>query len=288
MLLRTTFRTEKNYDARVAPSQTRAQAQTQTRTWIGLAAIWSLITALMVSAMPARALAQTDQPDEAVVLLVFERPPYYQPDGRGGYEGLVAGPTAQALKRAGVPYVWRQMQPNGHLRAVEANQERVCAVGWFRTDEREEYALFTAPVYQDAPLSVLARADNGAVLGHTSLRDLIGDNTLRLGTKLGYAFGAEVDAMIRDKNPPRSTVSQDDIGLVRMLLGRRFDYMLSGFDEANALIESFGEAGEDLVAITMADAPPGNTRHLACSASVGAATIEHINAALTEMARETE
>jgi len=242
----------------------------------------------MVSAMPAQALAQTGQPADAVALLVFERPPYYKPDGHGGYEGLVASPTAQALKRAGIPYTWRPMQPNGHLRTVEANRERVCAVGWFRNEAREKYALFTAPVHQDAPLSVLARADNGAVLRHTSLQELIGDNALRLGVKLGYAFGAEIDAMIREKNPPRSTVSQDDIGLARMLLGNRFDYMLTGQGEADTIIGSFGDAGEDLVAITMADAPPGNTRHLACSASVGAATIERIDAALAEMARETE
>jgi polar amino acid transport system substrate-binding protein len=192
----------------------------------------------------------------------------------------VAGPVARALEQGGIAFTWREMEPNGHLRTVEANREPVCAVGWFRTDRREHIGLFSDPVYRDRPQVVLTRADNMDVLGHTSLRELFADSSLRLGSKLGYSHGPVIDGMIENLGPPRSTSSQDDAGLVRMMLGGRFDYIITGADEAEALIDAFGEAGQDLLSVTFEDSPPGNTRHLLCSHSVGAATLARINAAL--------
>jgi polar amino acid transport system substrate-binding protein len=236
--------------------------------------------------MPAPAVAETQ--GAPLTLLVFERPPYYEPDGQGGFTGLVAGPAAEALERAGIPFQWRGMQPNGHLRAVQADQAPVCAVGWFRTPEREAYARFSDPIYRDGPLVVLTRADADGVMVHDTLRDLFSDPALRFGAKLGYAFGAEIDAMIRTLNPPRTTASQDDAGLARMLLGGRFDYMLVGGEEAEPLIGSFGEAGQDLVTMTLPDIPDGNTRHLVCSRSVAPETIARFNAALAAPSRTSD
>lgn len=262
----------------------------RTRSHRSRACVVAVLTGL--AGLPGSVVAEeavtTTAPSETapLALLVFERPPYYVLDGNGAFAGLVAGPTAEAMTRAGIPFVWERMQPNGHLRAVEADRAPICAVGWFRTAEREAYARFTDPVYRDAPIAVLTRADNGAVTAHDSLRSLLGAPGLRLGTKLGYAFGAEVDAMIHDLAPPLITASQDDAGLARMLLGQRFDYMLLGFEEADTLIEAFGAAGQDLLAMTMPDAPKGNTRHLLCSQSVDPAVIERFNAALAEPSDE--
>lgn len=236
----------------------------------GLAALCAIV--------PAAGPAHADE--VPLQLLVFERPPYYESAPNGSFTGLVAGPVARALERAGVPFTWRPMQPNGHLRTVEANTEPVCAVGWFRTPERAAFSRVSAPIYQDRPQVVLTRADNTRVLAHTALRDLLRDSGLRLGAKLGYSYGPEVDALIESLDTPRSTASQDDMGLARMLLGGRFDYMMTAFEEADVIISAFGAAGEDLIALTLADMPPGNTRHLLCSESVDPETMDRINAAL--------
>ncbi|WP_299444508.1 transporter substrate-binding domain-containing protein [uncultured Rhodospira sp.] len=230
--------------------------------------------------------AETPTAPPPVTLLVFERSPYYVRTDDGGFGGLVAGPVARAFEAAGVPYVWRAMQPNGHLRTVAADREPVCAVGWFRTETREHLGLFSDPISRDRPQVVLTRVDNSVVMEHTSLEGLLSDSRARLGTKLGYSYGAVIDGMIESVRPPQSTVSQDDQGLVRMVLGRRFDYMITSFEEADALISRFGAAGEDLVALTFEDSPPGNTRHLVCSRSVGRGVMARINAALAEI-RET-
>lgn len=244
--------------------------------------------ALAVHAAPSTAAdnADTRPAPPPVTLLVFERAPYYVRTDDGGFEGLVAGPVARAFAAAGVPYTWRTMQPNGHLRTVAADREPVCAVGWFRTETREHLGLFSDPISRDRPQVVLTRVDNSVVMEHTSLEGLLADSRARLGTKLGYSYGAVIDGMIESVRPPQSTVSQDDQGLVRMVLGRRFDYMITSFEEADALISRFGAAGQDLVALTFEDSPPGNTRHLVCSRSVGQGVMARINAALAEI-RET-
>jgi polar amino acid transport system substrate-binding protein len=253
--------------------------------------LFAVILVVAVSGLPtprsAHAQETGTEAPAPITLLVFTRSPYYERLDSGGFGGRVAGPVARALEQAGIAFTWREMEPNGHLRTVEADREPVCAVGWFRTDSREHIGLFSDPVYRDRPQVVLTRADNTGVLRHTSLRGLFADSSLRLGSKLGYAHGPVIDGMIEDLGPPRSTSSQDDAGLVRMMLGGRFDYIITGADEAESLIDAFGEAGQDLLSVTFEDSPPGNTRHLLCSHSVGAARMTRINAALAA-SREAE
>ncbi|WP_170294779.1 substrate-binding periplasmic protein [Roseospira navarrensis] len=247
----------------------------------------------MIALWPAVVLAQTrsaspgDPVAEPLTLLVFERPPYYLPDGTGGFTGLVAGPVAEAMARAGIPVRWKTLQPNGHLRTVATDSGPVCAVGWYRSERREHLGLFSDPIYREPSQVVLARTDNDRVLSQESLQDLFADSGVRLGTKLGYSYGPRIDGMIETLRPPQSTVSQDDTGLVRMLLGRRFDYMLTGRAEAEDLIDRFGAAGQDLIALTFEDSPQGNARHLVCSRSVGADTMARFNAALADIGRGT-
>lgn len=227
-----------------------------------------------------------DPEPSPLTLLVFERHPYYSRADEGGFDGLVASRVVQALERAGIAYTWQLMQPNGHLRTVAADAGPVCAVGWFRSPPREEIGLFSDPVRRDGPTVVVIRSDNARLLEHRTFSEIIEDPALRLGTRLGYSYGAALDDRIAAAQPPRVTASQDEQGLMRMLLGSRFDYMLMGRDEAEDMIHAFGQAGQDLIALELPDLPEGNTRHLLCSRSVGATTVERINAALAALPSE--
>lgn len=236
---------------------------------------------LMVGGVPQGGAA-----DAPLEILIFERPPYYERGGPDGFHGLVVDRAVQALKRAEIPFAWVDLQPNGHLRVIQEATHAVCALGWFKKPEREAFGRFSAPIYVDQPQVILARVDNAGVARHDTAASLFADPSLRLGMKLGYALGPTLDALIEENNTPRSTVSQEDSGLVRMLVGRRFDYMVSAYEEADLLIGSMGEAGKDLVAYTLSDLPQGNSRHLICSQATDPAVIDRFDAALAALSSE--
>ena len=241
----------------------------------GLAALLGVVVGLLAAATPARA-------DGPVTLLVFDRPPYYVRNDDGSFSGLVVDRVAEAFRKADVPYQWRFVEPNGHLKLVQRNAEPVCAVGWFYKPEREKVGLYTAPVYQDRPQVTLIRSDNEAALHHLSADALIADKSLRMGAKIGYSYGDTIDGLVAAHHPMQIKASINDTGLIRMLLGRRFDYFFTAQEEAEILIESIGEAGKDIAIVSFQDIPRGNTRHLICSAKVDRSIVGRINAALAE------
>ncbi len=221
---------------------------------------------------------------DPIQILVHERVPYYVISGPTTVGGLVGKPAAVALADSGVDFEWRKTSANAQLNIIKADKDRVCAVGWFKTAKREAFAKFTRPIYQGKPLVVVARSDNARVLGHQTFGDLLGDRDVKMGSKLGYSYGAYIDAKIAALASRVVTTSQNKDGMIRMLLGRRFDYLLATAEESSLVIEGVGSAAQDLVTVTMSDAPPGNKRYILCSKSVEDVVIDKINAAIESQA----
>ncbi|WP_413203945.1 substrate-binding periplasmic protein [Rhodospirillum sp. A1_3_36] len=229
------------------------------------------------NAGPARAA------EKPLKVLVFERPPYYESRADGGYIGLVATPAKMAFDKAGIFFEWVQTQPNGHLRAIEANRGPLCALGWFKRADREVFGQFSDVIYTDKPSRIMTRADNVAVQFHKTAQGMLADKSLRMGGKLGYSYGSYLDGLVAGLDPPRVTVSQDETGMARMLLGGRFDYMIVSEVEAMVLMDSLAAAAEDIVLLTMSDIPPGNDRHLICSKATDPGLIARFNQALGDL-----
>jgi len=163
---------------------------------------------------------------EPLQLLFQDRPPYYTSNTDGTKGGLVSGPVEKALTRAGIPFTWVHSSGKGQIETVRRGGEVVCTPGWFKKPEREEFAKFSDPVYRDRPQVVIARTDSRDVFGHRTLAARFADKQLRFGAKTGYSYGPFADDLIQAKKPPMVRTTQDVGGLVRMLLGGRFDYIL--------------------------------------------------------------
>ena len=127
------------------------------------------------------------------------------------------------------------------------------------------------------------RADNSHRINHPTLAALFADKNLKLGAKLGYSYGSFVDGLMASLSPRTVRTSQSSDGIVRMLLGRRFEYFISAPEEFDILSERLGIAGEDIISAKLSDVPPGNQRYLMCSKSVSDETIRRINAALEKI-----
>jgi polar amino acid transport system substrate-binding protein len=217
---------------------------------------------------------------EPIELAVTSRPPYYIFEGGGTVSGIVATPVAQVFEAAKIDHRWVNIASNRQLKEVKENLKPICAVGWFKNPEREKFSKYTDYIYQNKPLIAMVRSDNNAVAAHRTLRALMKDTTLRMGKKLGYSYGPTVDGLVDELSPSSITTSQDNAGMTRMLIGRRFDYFISSPEEGEYLIEALGIGGVDVVLIKFEDLPPGNKRYVLCSKSVSDKTIEKLNAAI--------
>lgn len=107
---------------------------------------------------------------------------------------------------------------------------------------------------------VVTRADNALRINHGTLEKLLRDPNLTMGVKLGYSYGQYIDALIERLEPVTMRSSQDTGGLVRMLVGRRFDYMLTAPEEFSSMAARLGIAGKDITSVTLSDIPDGNDR----------------------------
>ncbi|MCP5366356.1 MAG: transporter substrate-binding domain-containing protein [Hyphomicrobiales bacterium] len=238
---------------------------------------------VMIGLVAVLATAAAAQAREPIDVLVFERAPYYVQQVDGTMSGLVAGPTAQAFDKAQIPFRWRQAAANRHLKILKQNAKPVCATGWFKNAERETFAKFTLPIYRDQPQVALIRTDNRRALGHRTVAALLADRDIRLGRKLGFSYGPKVDGLIDDLRTQTVTTAQDNIGMIRMLVGGSFDVFFVAAEEAEGLVDLLGVARNDVVTVSYEDMPPSGERYILCSRKVDDATIRRLNDAITSL-----
>ncbi len=214
---------------------------------------------------------------DTIDVLISPRAPYYIIKAGGAVDGIIAAPAAKVFKAAGLNIKWVETSFNRQLKIIKDNQNSVCAVGWFKNPERETFAKFSEYIYQNKPLIALSRADNLAVSKNQTLHALLNERSLKLVRKLGFSFGSTVDGLLEELKPTTISTTQDNIGMTRMLIGRRFDYMLISPEEGEYLINKLGIIRDDVIMIDLQDLPPGNKRYILCSQSVSDDNIEKLN-----------
>ena len=121
-----------------------------------------------------------NNPDKLTLYYNTDFPPIEFADEDGSFTGLGADVTAEVERRLGIEFIKTPCEDwNRHLQALEDGE---CAVAptIVRTDEREEYAHFTAP-YASVPVVIIA---TGSFRENLTLDDLTG---LDVAVVSGYA-----------------------------------------------------------------------------------------------------
>ncbi|MBN8506382.1 MAG: transporter substrate-binding domain-containing protein [Burkholderiales bacterium] len=222
--------------------------------------------------------------EQAVTLHYVPRPPYMVAQGEG-LTGLTGGPSYQAFKKANVPVRVEETPFARQLRAVRENSGRDCMIGMFWKAEREAFARYSKPVYQDQPQLVLASAHLADRLkGLASIQDLFKERSLRLLVKLAYSYGAPLDAMMEQLQPNHRATPDENLQMLRQIKLGMADYMLIAPEEAAVAIEAAGFQAADFAQIRYRDMPAGEPRHLLCSQNVSEAVMRRLDAAITKIA----
>jgi uncharacterized protein (TIGR02285 family) len=233
------------------------------------------LCALFVS--PGAQAAQTDQP---VTLHYIQRPPYMMVAGEG-LAGLTGAPSYLVFKAAKVPVVIQETPFARQLHYLEINSGQDCMIGMFKKPERERFAKYSKPMYQDQPQMILTNAANAPrFAAHSSVVDVFNDKGLTLLVKLGYSYGAPLDAFIEKYQPTRQSTTDENLAMIRLIKLGVADYMLMAPEEAAVAIEAAGFTPRDFKQIKFKNMPGGEYRHLLCSRSVPDEVMQKLNAAI--------
>jgi uncharacterized protein (TIGR02285 family) len=217
---------------------------------------------------------------ERIPLYFNDRPPYLVPAPDGSASGLTGTPSAQAFNNAGIAFVWAKMPTNRQLMSIKMNSAMGCAVGWFKTPEREQYAKFTKAIYRDKP--AVGLANNGfTVTPNAALKTVMATKGVRILAKDKFSYGSFIDDLIGKLKPHVTYTTTESSLMVEMIRVGRADFMFVAEEEAAFLAEGAGANIREFHLIRFADMPEGEKRYIMCSKQTPDALINRLNKAIT-------
>ena len=236
---------------------------------------------LFLLTVPFAAIAAGPPPSsESLLILWTERRPFQYTDEDGQAKGVLVDLGKAIFNRAGIAFNWQEVPANRVLMELQVNDRPLCAVGWYKTEEREAIAQFSLPVYQDKPLRGVFRASVSVEQGVTG-KAVFTNPKMRLLLKQGFAYGKFVDDLIAMKNPAEiQRVVGDARNLLRMLRADRADMVMLAQEEVDYYSKLEPDFRKDFKVIVFNEAPELDKRYIMCSKRVTPQMMKQINAAI--------
>ena len=225
--------------------------------------------------------SSTAMENEEFHVFFVERFPYHYRDG-STIKGLIATPADYAFKKSGFSYKWHEMPAIRQMVLLKENRQKIVMVGWFKNPEREQFAKFSVPVYQDKPNGFLFKKENERIRRIRSFYDLFSDKSLVLLIKEGYSYGQGIDNAIKKYGTRTFKTTVDNVGMVRMIDAGRCDYMVTAREETDYMIKEAGLDYSSLTVTTYPDAPRTEMRYLLFSKMVSDEEIQELNRYIVE------
>ncbi len=216
-----------------------------------------------------------------ITLHYNERPPYLITTDRG-VVGLTGDPATIVFEKSDIPFQWKQTPSKRQIYILQQNSGRDCLVGWFKNVERERFAKYTLPIYQDKPQIALARADNDNIPANYTVGEILSNPKLILLVKDGYSYGDFLDGKIKEYDPKRTVTTVENSAMLRMVYARHADYFFIAPEEADGLITASEFDLQDFKYVHFRDIPYGEKRYILCSMQVEDSIIERLNTAIRQ------
>lgn len=227
-------------------------------------------------------LASTGLSDSLPISYIERKPFYYTENGQP--HGSLFDKVRAAAAEAKVAHQFVPMAIPRIMSEIRAGKKPYCSIGWYRTPERETFALFSAPFARDDAFMILAKRESaGQIDAYPSLAGLFANKDLTLGVASGFSYGEALDKLIHDLKPKLIDTEPSHGSLVSMLAKGRFSYMFVTPEELQPLLDGAGLKAADFHTRKFADMPPGAARYLMCSKATPKPTMEAINQAILKL-----
>jgi polar amino acid transport system substrate-binding protein len=217
---------------------------------------------LLVALLAACAAARAGAAD--LVLYFEERPPLMSRQG-DQLAGVQGAPAMAVLQRAGLTAELREAPVVRQVAMISRNAEPACALGLYRTLEREKLGRYSQlPVYASPPQSLMIRKD-GRLKDIHRFAAAVQSPAVTLALRHGYSYGAETDKALAEGSAKIIRSSDHSMARARLVLLGMADATLFTEEEGEALIKALGEGGAVLELRRLPDAPPGEGRYFFCN-----------------------
>ena len=240
-----------------------------------------ILTIIAFLLLPVIVLAGDDQVRLKVFYLEF--PPYYFTNTDRKPDGFLLKEADKILRAAGYSPQYEAMPAKRILQHMHTLAPAV-SIGWFKTPEREKFAKFSLPIYQNRPLQVVFLNKNRHLFdSKDTLDQILQDERVSIGLLGGYSYGAVVDHKIKAANPPHQLITGGYPQLFRMLAAERFTYLLVAPEEVDVLIKKNHLAVDQFGRMNLDDIPSGNERYLMFSKGVPSDVVLKVNRVVEKM-----
>jgi hypothetical protein len=147
----------------------------------------------------------------------------------------------------------------------------VCALDWYHTQEREQFALLSAPLYREAPFKVIVHRDS-------VLKSPVSLNSLRSGYTLvrtaNMSLGKAIDTMVHNGELKAVDWHGAPAEVVSVVWRKKADFALLPADEMPVTMEQQPHYKTEIRLLDTADFPAPQTVNMICSRKVGDALIK--------------
>jgi len=220
---------------------------------------------------------------ETLTVSYLERPPYYYTKN-GKVAGTIIEFAQKVFDDAGIEVQYQVLPPKRVIAEIKRKGNNHCSIGWFKTKQRESFAHFSLPLFQNKPNVVLTtKRAHPKVANYKSLKELFSDRTLTMVTMASFSYGKYIDDLISEHMPNKiETYSKQNV-LPKHIVSGRGTYMLTAPEEVEELIKSADLDTADFVSIPMKDIPVGNKRYIMFNTSVDPKVIEKVNRAIEKL-----
>lgn len=217
-----------------------------------------------------------------LVLYYEERPPLMS-RVNDQLTGVQGGPAMAVLQRAGLTVELREAPVARQVAMVERNTEPACALGLYRTAQREKLGRYSRlPVYTSPPQALMIRKD-GRLKDVERFAEAVGPATTTLVLRLGYSYGAQADEAFAASRARIIRSADNSLARARLVLLGVADATPFTAEEGEALIRQLGPDGAALELRQYPDTPPGAGRHFFCSRAMPDAMMQALDEALAAL-----
>jgi len=215
--------------------------------------------------------------------LAYAHRPGYADMINGKPKGLSIEIAARAAKAANLDVSWALMVQPRQMAMLQRHVPNFCAIGLFKTPEREALGQFSNAYYRDRPyVVVVSRAAARKVRGKASFALLLRDSTLELGLLDSLSYGTKIDDMLKARGAVRRIEGKIE-QVFKMVASGRLDYTIASPEEVGPILDLAGIKRDEVEAVSYPDMPDGNLRYFLCSKAVEQAVMDRLNAGIAAL-----